>query len=98
MFNNQYNYHPSPYKYNNYQNQNFIGNNINVNRIRNNKDFSPAPIQITPLHKKYQTPDSKKINSNNLRKDFESYGKLHYQYDNANTNNNNLDYMNGNNV
>ena len=73
------------------------GNN-NVNRMRNNKDFSSYPIEITPLQEKYKTPDFNKINSNNLRKDFQSYGKLHNQYDNANTNNNNLDYINWNNL
>ena len=98
MFNGQNNnYYQSPYKYNNYQNQNFIGNN-NVNQMRYNKGFSSDPIEITPLHKKYKTPDSCKINSNKIRKDSESYGKLHYNYDNANTNNNNLDYMNWNNL
>ena len=98
MFNGQNNnYYQSPYKYNNYQNQNFIGNN-NVNQMRYNKGFSSDPIEITPLQEKYKTPDYNKINSNNLKKDFQSYGKLHNQYDNANTNNNNLDYMNWNNL
>ena len=64
MFNGQcYIYNPSPYNHNMYRQQNFIENN-NMNQMRYNKGFSSDPIEITPLHKKYKTPDSCKINSN----------------------------------
>ena len=80
-----------------YGQQNFIENN-NLNQMRYNKDFISGPIETTPLHKKYKTPDFKKFNSNNLRKDFKNYENLQYQFDNTNINNNNRDYMKWNNL
>ena len=93
MFDGQnYYYHPSPYIHNMYEQQNFIGNN-NMNQMRYNKYFISDSTEINPLHKKNKTPDYKKFNSNNLRKDFKSNENLYYQYDNTKINNNNGDFM-----
>ena len=93
MFDGQnYYYYPRPYIHNIYGQQNFIGNN-NMNQMRYNKYFISDSTEINPLHKKYRTPDYKKFNSNNLRKDFKSNENLYYQYDNTKINNNNGDFM-----
>ena len=98
MFNVQhYNYKPSPYINNMYGQQNFIENN-NMHQMRCYKDISSDPTQITRVPKKYNTPDFKKFNQNNLRNDFKSYENLYNQYHNANINNNYGNYMNLNNL